>query len=108
MCLLSLTAPDSNFRFHVKRVDNAVSFPVLDHASFGDFTSSVILSVVHFHEWGWIIRLTFSKGERGLGAVYLTSLFKELAFMLVYTRCSGKYISEVMIKGICTILHMCN
>ena len=50
----------------------------------------------------------FSKGGRGLGAVYLSSLFKELAFMLVYTRCSSKYISEVMIKGICTTLHMCN
>ena len=78
-----------------------------DQASFGDFTSSVILSAVHFHEWGWIIHLTFQRG-RGLGAVYLSSLFKELTHMLVYTRCSSKYISELMIKGICITLHMCN
>ena len=50
----------------------------------------------------------FSKGVRGLGVVYLSSLFKEPGFMLVHARCSSKYISEVMIKGMCTTLHMYN
>ena len=50
----------------------------------------------------------FSKGVAGLGAVYLSSLFKEPGFMLVHARCSSKYISEVMIRGIYTTLHVCN
>ena len=116
MCLLSLTAPDSNlgavylssFRFHVKRVDNAVRFPVLRSRQFWWFH---VLSHSQCRPFSWVgldNTLDFSKGGRGFGEVYLSSLFKELAFMLVYTRCSSKYISEVMIKGICTTLHICN
>ena len=81
MCLLSLTAPDSNlgavylssFRFHVKRVDNAVRFPVLRSGQFWWFH---ILSHSQCRPFSWVgvdNTFDFSKGGRGLGAVYLTN-----------------------------------